>query len=669
MLQAFRGQICGYSYIKNQVQNFIETYRRLPVCNINLFVDIALGIIYTSFVTVLPELEAYFMLTKLKKILNKYWGYDDFRPFQADAMGSALSGRDSIVVLPTGGGKSLCFQAPALAMDGIAIVVSPLISLMKDQVDALCDCGIPAVRLDSSQSQEEREKARSDILSGKVKLLYVSPERLMQAKFINYLKQCNLSMIAIDEAHCISMWGHDFRTEYRQLGELKKMLPEVVIHAYTATATEQVQQDIAAQLNLENPSILVGSFDRGNLIYRVEPAKYEDGQVCEVIDRHKNDPGIIYCIRRKDVDRMCDVLAARGYKALPYHAGMSDEARKVNQDAFARDKVDIIVATIAFGMGIDKSNVRFVIHAGMPKSIENYQQESGRAGRDGLEAECCLFYSGDDYRIWKFFADQAEGDARQIAMKQLNGIYNFCTSGCCRHKMLVEYFGQSLTGTNCAACDVCLGDHDYMEDSLIIGQKVLSAVVRLEERFGADYTAQVLIGSKDKRILANGHEELSTYGLLSDYTRGNVRDWIEQLAGQGYIVKTGEYNVLQVTETGRAILKGEGKPRLLKPLKKGKTKEKRRSKVEDQSWEGVDEGLFEEIRQLRKLIAESKGVPAFVVFGDASLRDMARKRPSSGSRFMEIHGVGHKKRKDYGETFIETITTYCKENELEMDLF
>ena len=609
------------------------------------------------------------MLAKLQGILKEYWGYDSFRPFQKDAMLSALSERDSVVVLPTGGGKSLCFQAPALAMDGMAVVVSPLISLMKDQVDALCGCGVGAVRIDSSQSEAERGQVRSDIASGKVKLLYVSPERLMQANFVNYLKQLDLSMIAIDEAHCISMWGHDFRKEYRQLGELKKILPGVAIHSYTATATGQVQEDIVSQLGLENPSVLIGSFDRANLVYRVEPVKNEIDQVCEVIDRNKGESGIIYCIRRKDVDSMCATLGVRGYKALPYHAGMNDEARKMNQDAFIHDKVDIIVATIAFGMGIDKSNVRFVIHAGMPKSVENYQQESGRAGRDGLEAECCLFYSGNDYRIWKFFADQAEGTGRAIALKKLSGIYGFCTSGCCRHRVLVEYFGQSLDKTNCAGCDVCLGDHEYMEDSLVIGQKVLSGVVRLEERFGADYNSLVLIGSKDKGILENGHEGLSTYGLLSDYSRGNVRDWVEQLVGQGFLAKTGDYNVLSVTDAGRELLKGEAEPKLMKPLKKDKKKKKRKSKIADQSWEGVDEGLFEDLRALRKELADEKGVPAFVVFGDAALRDMARKRPSSGRRFMEINGVGHKKRKDYGEMFVETISRYCADNELEMDLF
>lgn len=608
------------------------------------------------------------MLESAKKILKKYWGYDEFRPFQEDAIISAMSKRDSIVVLPTGGGKSLCFQVPAVAMDGLTVVISPLISLMKDQVDSMQQCGINAVRLDSTITDAEKEYAHTGIEDGSVKLLYVSPERMMQDGFINYLKNQNLSMVAIDEAHCISMWGHDFRPEYREIGSLKEKLPGVSIHAFTATATTQVQEDIHKQLHLDNPKILVGSFDRPNLIYRVEPAGDIDKQVCGVVERHKNESGIIYCIRRKDVEETHKMLSLKGYKSLPYHAGMNVMARKLNQEAFIREKVDIIVATVAFGMGIDKSNVRFVIHAGMPKSIEHYQQESGRGGRDGLEAECCLFHKGRDYGTWKYFTNDMEPQARQISLNKLNAIYGFCTSGACRRKSILAYFDQALEAKNCGGCDVCLGEGEYMKDSQVIGQKVLSCVVRLEERFGADYTTLVLIGSKDKRILENGNDMLSTYGLLSDYTRGNVRDWIEQMVGQGFLAKTGEFNVLTVTADGWEVIKGNKNPRLLEPLKKKESRKRATTNVEAKSWEGVDSGLFEELRDIRKEIADTKGVPAFLVFGDASLRDMARRRPSTGHKFLEVQGVGQKKRKDYGDTFVNAIIRYCEVEELEMDV-
>ena len=608
------------------------------------------------------------MIKKAVEILKQYWGYDQFRPFQQEAIESAIGKRDSIVVLPTGGGKSLCFQVPAMLTEGLTVVISPLISLMKDQVDSLLQCGINAVRLDSTLTDAEKQYVFSVIEDGSAKLLYISPERLMQNGFIDYLKKQNLSAIAIDEAHCISMWGHDFRPEYRGLSSLKKKLPGVAIHAFTATATKNVQDDIHHQLNLDKPKILVGSFDRPNLIYRIEPAGELDDQICNVLSRHKNESGIIYCIRRKDVEKTHSMLSAKGYKSMPYHAGMSDHLRKFNQDAFIREKVDIIVATVAFGMGIDKSNVRFVIHAGMPKSIEHYQQESGRAGRDGLEAECSLFHSGRDYATWKYFTNEMDPEPRQIALNKLGAMYGLCTGGVCRRKSILDYFDQELEADNCGSCDVCLGEEDYMIDSLVTAQKILSCVVRLEERFGADYTTLVISGSKDKRILENNHDKLTTYGILKEFTRGNVRDWVEQLVGQGYLAKTGEFNVLTMTPAGWQAIKGKIKPRLLEPLTKKKIVQKSMTKTEAKSWEGVHEGLFEELRELRKTIADSKGVPAFVVFGDASLRDMARKRPSTGHRFLEVHGVGQKKRKDYGDTFVDKITAFCQDEELQMDV-
>ncbi|MHC4755129.1 MAG: DNA helicase RecQ [Planctomycetota bacterium] len=602
-------------------------------------------------------------MKRIEKALAQYWGFETFLPLQKQAMECISDGTDSVVVLPTGGGKSLCFQAPAVTMPGLAVVVSPLISLMKDQVDALKECGVAAERIDSSLSASQHNNVFARIKKNELKLLYLSPERLISGNFLEVLRRADLSFIAIDEAHCVSMWGHDFRPEYRQLGSLKELFSDITIAAYTATATDHVRADIAEQLKLNNPRILVGSFDRPNLVYKVQPRNNIIKQVCSVIDRHKGESGIIYCIRRKDVDRMCAQLESKGYNAAPYHAGMEDADRKKNQDMFINEKVDIIVATVAFGMGIDKSNVRYVIHTGMPKSLEHYQQESGRAGRDGLEADCSLFYSGGDYGTWKSLMSDMPEEAYKIAMIKLGNMYSYCTAGVCRHKAILRYFGQNLGTDSCNACDMCLGEFEYIDDALIIAQKILSCIVRLEQRFGGGYVALVLIGSKDKRIIENNHDMLSTYGLLSDYSKHTVHDWIEQLTGQDYIEKYGEYNVLRVTEKGRAVLKGEETPRLLKPaIRKAKVK---LSKAVTDSWEGVDKGLFEALRILRSEIAGKKKIPAYVVFGDATLRDMARKRPDSLDTFLYVKGVGEKKCKKYGETFIAAISDYCSEHSLD----
>jgi len=603
------------------------------------------------------------MIENLRKALLEYWGYKDFLPLQKQAMECITRGRDSIVVLPTGGGKSLCFQAPAVSMPGLAVVVSPLISLMKDQVDALAECGVPAGRIDSSLSFEEQRDVLAGIHNKKLKLLYLSPERLVSDDFLQVLRTVRLSFVAIDEAHCVSMWGHDFRPEYRQLGLLKKLFPGVTIGAYTATATEHVRQDIAEQLALNDPQMLIGSFDRPNLIYKVRPKGSIVRQVRDVLDRHKGQSGIVYCIRRKDVDGMCAELTSKGYSVAPYHAGMDDADRKRNQDLFINEKVDTIVATIAFGMGIDKSNVRYVVHTGMPKSLEHYQQESGRGGRDGLEAECCLFYSDGDYGTWKFLMKNTEPETQQIALTKLSRMYSYCTGGVCRHKAILRYFGQDLDKTSCEACDVCLGELGHIDNALVTAQKILSCILRLDERFGASYTASVLTGSREKRIIENGHDALSTYGLLSDHSKDTVHNWIDQLVGQDYIQKAGEYNVLTVMPKGRQVLSGQETPRLLKPA----GKPAKVSKVATDSWEGVDQGLFEALRKLRRTLAAKRGVPAFVVFGDAALRDMARRRPTTQADFLKVKGVAETKSKQFGQIVLAAIKDYCAANSLETD--
>src|SRR5712691_1451270 len=497
-------------------------------------------------------------LIMLREVLQRYWGYDGFLPLQERAMQCGLDGRDSLVVMPTGGGKSLCYQAPAMILPGLAVVVSPLISLMKDQVDALQTCGIPAAFINSSLTDSERRRVADEILGGRVKLLYMSPERLVQDRTIEFLKRQTVSLFAIDEAHCISEWGHYFRTEYRELKLLRPNFPNVGIHAYTATATERVRQDIAKSLGLREPDVVVGSFDRPNLIYKGDRGLGGMTQVREVLDRHARESGIIYCTTRKDVDNLHRELTARGLKSLPYHAGLPDDERRRSQEAFIEERVDIIVATVAFGMGIDKSNVRFVLHYGMPKSLENYQQESGRAGRDGLEAECCLLYSGQEFVRWRATLDELPpGPAREAAFRSLEAISKFCTGAVCRHRALVNYFGQDLPAeqaASCGACDVCLGQVDLVPDAMILGQKILSSVMRQEQRFGSDYTMLVLKGSKDQRILQNGHDRLSTYGLLASENQKAIRDWIEQLVGQGFLKKDGEFHDLKITPRGWELL-------------------------------------------------------------------------------------------------------------------
>ncbi|MBN2338030.1 MAG: DNA helicase RecQ [Acidobacteria bacterium] len=598
------------------------------------------------------------MTDEISEALKRYWGYDGFRPLQREAMECVLRGRDSIVVLPTGGGKSLCYQVPALLLPGLTLVVSPLISLMKDQIDALAGCGIPAGRLDSTLSAGEKDRVSRQLGAGGLRLLYVSPERLLSPGFLDFLKGLGVSSVAIDEAHCVSMWGHDFRPEYRRLGILRTAFPEIPIGAYTATATEQVRGDIAVQLGLGEPEVLVGSFDRPNLVYRVRRRTEGVRQVRDVIDRHAGESGIVYCLRRSDVDRLTETLRRQGCRAVAYHAGMSDEERHRSQNGFIGEEADVIVATVAFGMGIDKSNVRYVVHAAMPRSLEHYQQESGRAGRDGLEAECVLLHSGADYLTWKRIILESEPQTVENGLAKLGQMSRYCRGVSCRHRAILAYFGQPAGAEACGACDICLGEVEGVADPVVVAQKILSSVLRQGERFGADYTAGVLYGSREERIVANGHDRLSTHGILKEETRPAVRDWIEQLVEQEYLARVGDYGVLKLTALGRRALAGEERPLLLEAPRARRAP---KAAVEKDSWDGVDRALFERLRALRRTLAAEAGVPAYIVFGDATLRDLARKKPATPDELLAVTGIGAKKLELYGPRVLAGIRAHDRD--------
>ena len=596
-------------------------------------------------------------------VVERTWGFTSLRPLQRQAIDAVLAGRDSLLVVPTGAGKSLCFQAPALLLDGLTVVVSPLIALMKDQVDALVSSGVAAAALNSTTPAEAQRAIEEAAVDGSLRLLFVSPERLATGSLRTLLRRARVRAFAIDEAHCISHWGHDFRPEYRQLRELRELFPEASLHAFTATATEQVRSDICGELRLREPLVLVGDLDRPNLRYRVVPRTDEVLQIEEVIRRHPGEAGIVYCIRRKDVDAVTAALRSRGHRVTGYHAGMQPEERREAQEAFSSERVDIVVATVAFGMGIDRSNVRFVIHAGMPKSIEHYQQEAGRAGRDGLLSECVLLHDHGDAMTWSYILEQGSSDSEQLAIAraQLDAVSAFCISGTCRHRALVEHFGGRFTADNCNACDVCLGELETVPESTTIAQKILSCVVRVRESFGAVHVAAVLRGERSSRVLERQHEQLSTFGLLAAHGKDELRSWIAQLVAGGALIQEGHPRpTLRLGPAARPILRGETTVRLLQTssttVQEG-----------DADWAGVDRELFEELRAWRRDAAAARNVAPFVILGDRTLRDIASVRPSSLALLSLIPGIGEARLRDHGHELMQLLDAACTARNLDRD--
>ena len=575
-------------------------------------------------------------------------------------------------MLPTGGGKSRCYQVPPLVADRMDIVVSPLISLMKDQVDGLRANGYAAAAVHSGLSGPELDEVREGVRDGKCRLLFLTPERLLTPRFIEFLARRNVRAFSIDEAHCISHWGHDFRPEYRRLVQLKEHFPDASVHAYTATATERVQEDIVRQLALKDPRVLVGVFDRPNLVYRVVPSVSVYVQTLEVIRRHADEAVIVYCITRRDTEELAAFLAANGVNAAPYHAGMEKAQRSSTQEAFAAERLDVVVATVAFGMGIDRSNVRCVIHAAMPKSIEHYQQETGRAGRDGLEAECVLLYSAADAIRWERIfelgardAEERDEEAAAAQLELLHHMQGLCGTLECRHRSLSRYFGQAYESPNCGACDVCLGEIDGMKKGTETAQKIISCVYRLDQRWGVGYVVQVLRGADTEQVRQRGHDTLSTYGLLKNRAEKTLINLVYQLVDQGLLTRTpGDRPILQLNDESYEVLRGEREVKLIEPHSGPVQK----TELAETAWEGVDEGLFARLRELRREQAQQRKVPAYVIFDDRTLRELARVRPTTPEAMGSVKGVGKKKLTDYGATFTEAIEGYCESHDLETDV-
>ncbi|MBI4248268.1 MAG: RecQ family ATP-dependent DNA helicase [Elusimicrobia bacterium] len=604
-----------------------------------------------------------------EEALQRRWGYSAFKPLQRKAVEAALSGRDCLVVLPTGGGKSLCYQLPAAMGRGLVLVVSPLIALMDDQVAAAREAGVAADSLHSNLESGRRGEAYRRLAAGKTEILYVSPERLLMGDLLEDLAP-RLVLAAVDEAHCVSHWGHEFRPEYRRLAEILERVPKAARMALTATATPAVQEDVCAQLALRDPARFIGHPDRANLIYRAFPRRDQLSQVLSVLRRHPGEGGIVYAQTRKDVERLAGAIAAEGISCAPYHAGLPAEDRRRAQDDFVNERLDVVAATIAFGMGIDRSNVRCVLHANTPRSVEHYQQESGRAGRDGLPAECVLLFAASDLAAHRGLAlkDGPLAPERQRALeRQLRDIGRYGVAPVCRHRLLAEHFGAAYPPDGkehqeggCQACDVCLGETKSLpaEEAMLTAKKVLSGAWRAEGRFGTGYVVNLLLGRADERMRRGGHDALQVFGILKESGEAAVRSWIDQLIVQGFleVAEEREYPLLRITETGKTLCRNEGSVRLgvpAPPAARAKRKPKALRAVS--AGVPVDEDLFDRLRRLRRLIADKTGVPPYVVFHDSALVEMAALKPLTLDALRQVKGVGERKLERYGAAFLDVI--------------
>ena len=610
-----------------------------------------------------------------KLVLKTVFGYDEFRPLQKDIIINVLKGHDTLAVMPTGGGKSLCYQLPALIMPGITIVVSPLISLMQDQVSSLKTAGIQSAFLNSTQSWEEYCKTIDEIKSGQIKIIYVSPEGLATNKIRELLSspELGISCITIDEAHCVSQWGHDFRPDYLEISSVRHLFPKAVMLALTATATEHVRQDICKNLGMKNPKVFISSFNRENIYLEVQPKRGAMETVINYIRRHAGDSGIIYCNSRKQVEEIAQTLDKKGYSALPYHAGLSDEVRAKNQDMFIKDEVQIIVATIAFGMGINKPNVRYVINYDLPKSIEEYYQEIGRAGRDGLPSSALLLYSAGDIHKIKFFIDDSADPEKAELL--LQGMINYATSRTCRRKALLAYFGETYEpaeksdeSQNLCFCDICSGPAAELKDVIIPAQKFLCCIIRTNQRFGAGYVTDVLLGSKAQRIIDNGHTQISTWGIGAEYSKQEWLELCDLLVDEGYIRKTGDYNVLELTDAGKRFVASRTSLKL--PMRSASIRSFSKSGVSNYNTNVRGEKIIAEkpavnderaeaiitnLKNWRKRKADDLNIAPYMIFGDKTLLDLAAKKPKNRGDLLNVYGIGRVKAEEFGRAILQII--------------